>query len=487
MGASWSVRASQDIGPLVRLCGSSSTGVPDLRFKPDEAQEEGPEWQIRTSRAIGGPYGDRNFLLISANPGIFNSLIKLTEPNDYFQNNTLVLDANGHVALNREAAQPFNEFEVFGSGGSNDQFATMALTPGGSDAESSRLTVSTATEAMSIGVRSSTGGNYNSLLRGHLDAPNHSIAVDADGDVAVGGVPFEAINSAADLQIGGRGRLYLDPIGSDGDWYTNAGPGGLLLVKPTTFQFPFGIENDAPSNSLMVVDSGVVGMGTGMPDASLHILRGDETAGLKVEETNEEPKIRQLVELVNNGGVRLALENTDVGERWDFTNDKVGNFLINRVGTGGPEMTVTTLGRLISGPGRFAALDSRPNGNLFIAGTLFESSDREKKENFEEVDCQEILDKVAELPITTWNYKSDNEAIRHMGPVAQDFKAAFELGDSDKTIATTDKAGISLAAIKALNAKLRQQVERLEKRDKEMTERLERFESMLEQLTSTSR
>jgi hypothetical protein len=41
-----------------------------------------------------------------------------------------------------------------------------------------------------------------------------------------------------------------------------------------------------------------------------------------------------------------------------------------------------------------------------------------------------------------------------MGPVAQDFRAAFGLGDSDKTITTVDADGVALAAIQGLNQKL---------------------------------
>ena len=48
-----------------------------------------------------------------------------------------------------------------------------------------------------------------------------------------------------------------------------------------------------------------------------------------------------------------------------------------------------------------------------------------------------VLEKVARLPITQWTYKAD-PAATHLGPVAQDFKAAFALGSDDKAIATVD-------------------------------------------------
>jgi hypothetical protein len=58
------------------------------------------------------------------------------------------------------------------------------------------------------------------------------------------------------------------------------------------------------------------------------------------------------------------------------------------------------------------------------------------------------------MPLSTWHYKAEQPGIMHLGPMAQDFKAAFNLGDSDKSIATIDADGINMAAIKALYAEL---------------------------------
>lgn len=77
-------------------------------------------------------------------------------------------------------------------------------------------------------------------------------------------------------------------------------------------------------------------------------------------------------------------------------------------------------------------------------------SDRNIKEHFAAVDEQEILAKVATLPIETWNYKEQNPAIRHIGPMAQDFAAAFGVGESDRYINIGDASGVTLAAIQAL-------------------------------------
>ncbi|MCZ7640496.1 MAG: tail fiber domain-containing protein [Verrucomicrobia bacterium] len=98
------------------------------------------------------------------------------------------------------------------------------------------------------------------------------------------------------------------------------------------------------------------------------------------------------------------------------------------------------------------------SGGLRVNGTFVSASDRNLKENFEPVNPREVLDKVAALPISTWNYREDPGA-RHLGPVAQDFHAAFGVGSDDRHIATVDAEGVALAAIQGLNRKLEEQVQ----------------------------
>jgi hypothetical protein len=102
-------------------------------------------------------------------------------------------------------------------------------------------------------------------------------------------------------------------------------------------------------------------------------------------------------------------------------------------------------------------------------------SDRDAKENFTPVDTQEVLAKVAALPLSMWNYKSQDKAVRHLGPMAQDFKAAFGLGETDKGITTVDADGVALAAIQALHAKLQEK----ESRIAELEQRLAAIEASL--------
>lgn len=86
------------------------------------------------------------------------------------------------------------------------------------------------------------------------------------------------------------------------------------------------------------------------------------------------------------------------------------------------------------------------------ARTLFSNaSDRNLKENFKPIDAKGVLAKVTAMPITEWNYKSEGVETRHVGPVAQDFHASFNLGTDDKHISTVDEGGVALAAIKGLH------------------------------------
>lgn len=82
------------------------------------------------------------------------------------------------------------------------------------------------------------------------------------------------------------------------------------------------------------------------------------------------------------------------------------------------------------------------------------TSDRNAKTAIVPVDGREVLEKVIAMPLSTWRYKSQEAKYRHMGPMAQDFYAAFQLGDSDKSISTVDADGVALAAIQGLNTLL---------------------------------
>lgn len=107
------------------------------------------------------------------------------------------------------------------------------------------------------------------------------------------------------------------------------------------------------------------------------------------------------------------------------------------------------------------------SGDVRSKGVLL-TSDRNAKRNFSSVNSLSILEKVATLPISSWNYKTDANNLRHIGPMAQDFQKTFGLnGKDDKHISSIDAQGVALAAIQGLyqqNQKLIAQLKSLEAR-----------------------
>ncbi len=94
-------------------------------------------------------------------------------------------------------------------------------------------------------------------------------------------------------------------------------------------------------------------------------------------------------------------------------------------------------------------------------------SDRHMKRDVRPVDEQAILETVARMPISTWSYQWDSPSVRHLGPMAQDFHAAFGLGNTDKAYDPVDAHGVTLAAIKALYQRLEAQQERIDRLERE--------------------
>jgi len=89
--------------------------------------------------------------------------------------------------------------------------------------------------------------------------------------------------------------------------------------------------------------------------------------------------------------------------------------------------------------------------------TLELTSDRNQKESFRPVQPGTILAQLLEVPISTWAY-TNAPGIRHIGPMAQEFKSAFpDLGEDDKHIGAGDGIGVALAAIQDLYALVQQQ------------------------------
>ncbi len=222
------------------------------------------------------------------------------------------------------------------------------------------------------------------------------------------------------------------------------------------------------------VNDGFVAIGHTVPETILHVK--SESPELRVESSSATPSEKELIKLINNGGVNFKLEDTtgsgnpSGNGEWTFRTGTSGTkFVIGKTGTSVQEFQVFS------------------GGNARVAGTLTQGSSRTKKENFVEIHAQEILAKVLELPISEWNYIHDDDTTRHIGPMAEDFHQLFQVGNGPKTISSLDTSGIAFAAIQALKQQqdardhevqaLKQQVKEKDAKIAELEQRLASVET----------
>jgi hypothetical protein len=212
------------------------------------------------------------------------------------------------------------------------------------------------------------------------------------------------------------------------------------------------------TNQFIIRAGGGVGIGTAAPATALHV--------------------RDI------GDCQISVESIQSGERWTLqssgtnTPGKFGTFQIIDRTAGASRLLIDTNGNV--------GIGATPTNKLQVGGgitctALTQTSDRNAKENFEPVSPREVLNKVAALPITTWNFKELRDG-RHMGPMAQDFYAAFRLGGSDKTITSVDPDGVALAAIQGLNQKLEDTLQNAGDRSHKSEDRIQNSESRIQNL-----
>ncbi|MEP7116520.1 MAG: tail fiber domain-containing protein [Acidobacteriota bacterium] len=114
-------------------------------------------------------------------------------------------------------------------------------------------------------------------------------------------------------------------------------------------------------------------------------------------------------------------------------------------------------------------------------------SDVNAKENFRDLSNDDVLARIAAMPVREWNYKAQDQAIRHLGPTAQDFHAAFGLGQDERRINTLDADGVALAAIKALEARTRADHDTLQRENEALRAELRALAVLVGELRVTRR
>lgn len=175
------------------------------------------------------------------------------------------------------------------------------------------------------------------------------------------------------------------------------------------------IEDGAPESSLYIDDSGRVGINSSAPTADLEIYGGFSGSEVRLTSFNGNWYL--------SGGADLF----DIG-----------------FGTGEARLRI-----------------NKNNNGVTISGSLIQVSSRKKKADIRPADVGSVLGRVLELPIAEWRYLNEKEGVRHMGPMAEDFRSAFELGNDGEGIALLDASGVALAAIQGLKADQQAKIDQL--------------------------
>jgi outer membrane murein-binding lipoprotein Lpp len=194
------------------------------------------------------------------------------------------------------------------------------------------------------------------------------------------------------------------------------------------------------ANQLVVTPSGNVGIGMASPP---HMLDVNATSGIPTIAVGD-----------LNGTNALFYMRANVGSGAAGTLDLLSRNAHDFTFISFPGGVGTEYMRIKGTNGNVGIGTSNPTNKLHVVGTVqatayITGSDRNAKENVQPVSVDEILAKVAALPISTWTFKEQDSGT-HLGPMAQDFYAAFNLGNTDSGIFTVDENGVALAAIQGL-------------------------------------
>jgi len=257
-------------------------------------------------------------------------------------------------------------------------------------------------------------------------APSNSLYVESDGDLGLG-----TSNPVVDLQIvsGNTPTVRLEQNGSSGfapQTWDMAGNEANFFIRDATngSTLPFRIFPGAPSNVINIAANGNVGIGTTTPSAKLEVQGNDP----------------------GTNSLSIDFDNSSTGILWFFQNDQDESFKISRAASGGAELV---LNERQDANGATLLVD----GSVQATNVVFSSS-RAVKTAFQSVDAKDVLARVTQMPISEWQYRNDRNNIRHLGPVAEDFKSSFDVGGDGSHISMVDANGVALAAIQGLNQKL---------------------------------
>jgi trimeric autotransporter adhesin len=305
------------------------------------------------------------------------------------------------------------------------------------------------------------GGQLNSIQSGAANSfigggSENEISEDSE-DAVIGGGDSNTNSGDDSVIAGGTGNSIqgAEYAAIGGGWLNSASgmyatvPGGTGNSASGDGSFAAGAKAQANGLDSFAWGGGILPVI--VSGDHTFVIGGVQAVGIDVSS----PKFTLDVNGTINGNnsIQMTDDEGDVAASMNSDGDIVGGDL----GITGPItcnslqcFNNVTVGSLTSmGSGSFAG---QLNAGC-ISAPVCMPSDRNLKENFADIDSRDILRRVSALPIGSWAYKKD-ASIRHIGPMAQDFYAQFNVGMNDKTIMDIDEGGVALAAIQGLNQEL---------------------------------
>jgi len=304
----------------------------------------------------------------------------------------------------------------------------------------------------------------------------HNVA--SGSHATVGGGLYNTASGYASTVSGGGGfdDVIGTPLSNNATGTYSAVGGGVLNTAAGFGAAVGGGESNAAGGEDAVVSGGLLnsanGSGATVPGGEGNVAAGNYSfaAGWKAKADHQ--------------GAFVWADSTDA----DLHSERSDQFRVRA--NGGVRLDVNSGGWVnIWQAGNGRLLDTSTGAFLSQGGMWTNASGREEKENLAPVNGREVLLRLAQLPIATWNYKTEYPSIRHMGPMAEDF-SVFGLGQDNQHIGTVDADGVSLAAIQGLYQLSQEQAARIRQLEEEnaaLEGRLAALETLVAQLAQATK
>ena len=393
----------------------------------------------------------------------------------------------------------FGSYDTIGGGENNSisgAFISNSVVAGGgaNKAAASAATVSGGQNNVATNIYSTVGGGYTNLASGDASVVSGGENNTASGDHGAVGGGLQNLAGGAQTTVAG-GNLNS----ADGDRST-VGGGQNNTAFGAADTLAGGVNNSSGGGNVSTISGGeennssgsdaVIGGGMGNQVSAFYATIG---GGVNNTATNNSSVVSGGTNNISGGTASTVAGGANNTATGDYSlaagNNAAATNQYSFVWSDGSTNTFSTRTNqfVARASGGFVLFSSKASTGVSLAagsGSWSSLSDRNAKQDFSPVNPQAVLARVAALPLTTWSYKTE-VGVRHVGPMAQDFYTAFDVGEDDHHIAEVDESGVALVAIQGLNQELKQQLAQKESEISKLQQQNQSLEQRLNQLAQT--